>query len=286
MVEANTERDMGFHSCGAKQSLSFPNFIRSPKSYCSRQLYKQLSKNCYLFDSIAPTPWDRYKKNLVRLRKRPLNLKYIQDNHLFRQNSKNVPICRAVDHPVERQNFLQQLFNESGHKGRKGTYPRVVDQYWWDNLHTKINSYVHLGKEFQHREFLLIWRSIISHLDNCFVAKSGCWYSVHALLWRLLIPCCLRCDLPGWVEAKPLRNPFFLSTCGYFLEGYYLSSRLFRKIDHWWSKDKDAVAELAEKYRVKWVIVSTYHPQANEMIKRSHKPVVNALSKMTAGGIY
>ena len=45
-------------------------------------------------------------------------------------------------------------------------------------------------------------------------------------------------------------------------------------------ENKNAVAELIRKYGVKKVIVSTYHLQANEMIERSHKPIVNALSKM------
>lgn len=40
------------------------------------------------------------------------------------------------------------------------------------------------------------------------------------------------------------------------------------------SKNKDSVAELAKKYRIKKVIVSTYYFQANEMIER----VVNWLS--------
>ncbi len=50
------------------------------------------------------------------------------------------------------------------------------------------------------------------------------------------------------------------------------------------SENKDAVAELAERYEVKRVLVSAYHPQANGMIERGHKPIVNALSKMSAEG--
>lgn len=53
----------------------------------------------------------------------------VQDNHLFRQNSKNVPMRRVVDNPIERQTILQQLHDESGHKGQEGTYRRVADRY-------------------------------------------------------------------------------------------------------------------------------------------------------------
>lgn len=49
-------------------------------------------------------------------------------------------------------------------------------------------------------------------------------------------------------------------------------------------KNKDTVAELAKKYGIKKVVVSTYHPQANKMMEHSHEPIINApLSKMSAG---
>ena len=50
------------------------------------------------------------------------------------------------------------------------------------------------------------------------------------------------------------------------------------------SDNKDAVAELAQRYVIKMVVVSAYHPQANGMIERWHKPIVDALSKMSDGG--
>lgn len=50
------------------------------------------------------------------------------------------------------------------------------------------------------------------------------------------------------------------------------------------SENKDTVAELAERYGVKRVVVSAYHPQTNGMIERGHKPIVDALSKISTGG--
>lgn len=49
------------------------------------------------------------------------------------------------------------------------------------------------------------------------------------------------------------------------------------------SENKNAVVELAKKYRVKRVVVSAYDAQANEMMKRDHKLIVNALLKMSTG---
>lgn len=49
-------------------------------------------------------------------------------------------------------------------------------------------------------------------------------------------------------------------------------------------ENKDAVAELTQRYGVKKVAVSDYHPQANGMIERGHKPIVDVLSKISDGG--
>lgn len=47
------------------------------------------------------------------------------------------------------------------------------------------------------------------------------------------------------------------------------------------TENKDVVSKLAERYEVKKVVVFVYHSQANEMIEHDHKPIVNALSKMS-----
>ena len=41
--------------------------------------------------------------------------------------------------------------------------------------------------------------------------------------------------------------------------------------------------ELAQRYGVKMVVISAYHPQANGMIMCGHKPIVDALLKMSNG---
>lgn len=51
------------------------------------------------------------------------------------------------------------------------------------------------------------------------------------------------------------------------------------------SENKNAVIELTRRYRVKKMVMSAYHLQANGiMIEDGHKPIVDALSKMSDGG--
>ena len=40
--------------------------------------------------------------------------------------------------------------------------------------------------------------------------------------------------------------------------------------------------ELIERYSIKRVIVSVYHPQVNGMIERGHQSIINLLVKLTA----
>lgn len=54
-------------------------------------------------------------------------------------------------------------------------------------------------------------------------------------------------------------------------------------IIHGSSENKNAVAELDQRYGVIKVVVSAYHPQANGMIELGCKPIVDALLKMSDG---
>lgn len=46
-------------------------------------------------------------------------------------------------------------------------------------------------------------------------------------------------------------------------------------------ENKDAIVELTRRYRVKRVVVSANHLQANRMIERGYKLIVNTVSKMS-----
>jgi DNA-directed RNA polymerase subunit N (RpoN/RPB10) len=47
------------------------------------------------------------------------------------------------------------------------------------------------------------------------------------------------------------------------------------------SENKEILDELVQRYRIKKMITSNYHFQINEMIKRDHKSLSDALFKMS-----
>ena len=153
-------------------------------------------------------------KEFNAFKKKALKFK-VKDNLLFQRNSKNVPMRCVIDDSVERQTILQQLHDESGHKGQKGIYRRIADRYWWDNLHAEVKSYVQSCEECQRRDssrpeealhqtwFALLWQKV--GLDVVYMPP---WES-----YRFLVVA--RCDLSGWVEAKPLRTLSFWAVANF-----------------------------------------------------------------------
>jgi len=51
------------------------------------------------------------------------------------------------------------------------------------------------------------------------------------------------------------------------------------------SENKMWIKMLTKLYEIDQIIVSAYNPEANSMVKREHKPLIDALSKMTAEGL-
>ena len=49
-------------------------------------------------------------------------------------------------------------------------------------------------------------------------------------------------------------------------------------------ENKALVADLVKRYGIYRLMVSAYHPQVNGMVERGHKPIVDALGKITNRG--
>ena len=50
-------------------------------------------------------------------------------------------------------------------------------------------------------------------------------------------------------------------------------------------ENKDWVEKLTKRYGIKRIMVSVYHPQANGMIEKKYRFIINVFSKMTDGGL-
>jgi hypothetical protein len=76
----------------------------------------------------------------------------VQNRHLFRRASKNVPIRRVIDDPDDRSSILHALHEDCGHRGKEGTYRRVADRYWWKDLAKDVARHCRTCEAYQKRE--------------------------------------------------------------------------------------------------------------------------------------
>ena len=223
-------------------------------------------------------------KEFRKFRRRALNF-LVRDGHLFRRPDKTNPVRRVIDGKERREEIMQSLHDDSGHRGREGTYRRVADRYWWEDMWQVVKQYVKTCEECQRRATQRQeeelhptftdrrWEKVavdVTNLPRC----QGKQYLVVA-----------RSDLSGWVEARALAINDSKSVAAFLYEDLVCRHGVFQRlVVDGGPENKALVADLAKRYGIHRLVVSAYHPQANGMVERGHKPIVDALGKMTNGG--
>ena len=139
LAEAKSETDLDDFTLAELKSLRVSPISLDEPTPILADSYSDHSRKIATYLTTLRRPPEMDVKEFNAFKKKALKYK-IQDNHLFRRNSKNVPLRCVVDNRVERQTILQQLHDETGHKGRESTYRQVADRYWWDNLHVEVKS--------------------------------------------------------------------------------------------------------------------------------------------------
>jgi len=61
---------------------------------------------------------------------------------LFRRAKLNMPPRRIIWDRNKQNNIIQQLYDESGHRGKKGTYEKIALHYWWKGLYCDVKKCV------------------------------------------------------------------------------------------------------------------------------------------------
>ncbi len=68
------------------------------------------------------------QKRFNKFKKKILNFK-LQNDQLFRQNSKKVSLRRIVDDVKEQELILKQFHDENNHRDKEETHQKIVDCY-------------------------------------------------------------------------------------------------------------------------------------------------------------
>lgn len=220
------------------------------------------------------------RQQYTTLRKRALKF-VVQGRFLYRRNSRNAPLVRVIDGDANKKAIIRELHDESGHRKREGTYRKVADRYWWDGMYTDVVRYIKSCDECQFRDHRQLeeplhptwsvvvgrkWAVDVVHMPSA----EGKEYLVLA-----------REDISGWPEGRALRDNNSASVAKFLYEDVVCRHGVMELLINDGGPENKAWTEvLMEAYGVRNVRVSGYHPQANGMIERGHRPIVDALAKL------
>jgi hypothetical protein len=194
----------------------------------------------------------------------------VHKGHLFKKANKNIPLRRVVDSKEDQDRILRSAHEESGHRGREGTYRRVADRYWWEGLTIAAAKHVKSCRECQMRDnrrqeealhptwVSAMWQKVC--LDIVYMPPvQGFKYLVLA-----------RDDLSGWVEGRPLREKTAAPVARFLWEDIICRFGLYgRLVVDGGTENKAVVSQLTERYGIRRIQISAYHPQANS-VERGH----------------
>lgn len=247
--------------------------------------YNEQSHQIARFLTTFERPADMTTKEYRLFKAKALRYQ-VQNKELFRRAGKRTPQTRVIDSEDLRNEVIRRLHDEMGHKGRESTYRRVADRYYWETCYKDVKAYCKSCEECQRRQDRLqeeplyptwttaLWTKIgldVVHMPPC----QGKHYLVVA-----------RCDFSGWVEARALTAATSEAVARFLWEDVVCRHGIFGKVVlDGGPENRKHTEYFTQKYGIKRVLASAYHPQGNGMIERGHKPITDALSKMTSGGI-
>ena len=101
-----------------------------------KEEYQKIAR--YLITLVRP---EKMNTSEFRSFKRKALKFEVIDKILYRRAGKNVPRVRVIDSKERQNEILKELHEESGHRGREGTYYKISRKYWWPRLYTTCMEY-------------------------------------------------------------------------------------------------------------------------------------------------
>ena len=209
----------------------------------------------------------------------------IRDKHLFRRIIKTKSLQRVIDRQKNRDRILQKLHDESEHKDKEETYRKIIERYWWKSVWKNVCAYVKFCEKCQLRTSrrekktlhltwtAAIWEKIEVNVIHMLLSDEKRYI---VLAWN---------DLSEWVKRRALKSADAKFVARFLYENVICRHDCMKKLMmNEEFENKDVIEVLIERYKIWRVVVLIYHSQTNDMMKRRHMTIVNALAKMTMTG--
>jgi hypothetical protein len=256
------------------------SIVEKESSFILISEYFEKSQKIVVYLFTLRKSFEMTLKEFNKFKKKALRFK-LQKNQFFRRNSKNVFMKKMIDDFEERQRILKQLHDESDHRDKKNIYKRIIDRYWWNNLYDDSQKYVRTCSQCQMRNSIkeeetlhFIWMTLLWKKVEVNIVHMSSNKEKHYLI-------VVRDDFFEWTETRALFEAKTWRIIKFFWKDVICKHDCFEKLtinDD--AENKEILEKLIKRYRIKKMITSNYHFQINEMIKRDHKSLSDALFKM------
>ncbi|RYN41671.1 hypothetical protein AA0114_g10630 [Alternaria tenuissima] len=227
------------------------------------------------------TPRGMNPRELRAWKKRALNF-FVRDGILFKKTSRNIAIRRVVDDEDLQSAAVWNVHQQIGHRGVNAVYSILSQRYWWNGMYEHVRTRLATCPDCQLRSSkrmvdmltntysFAIWETVaidVVYMPQCFGKK----YLVIA-----------RDYLSGWPEARALSNNQSKTIAEFIYEDIICRWSTSRKLMVDGGPDfAKVVSYLAQNYKINRVQSSGHNPQAMGKIEGGHKPIVNALAKLS-----
>ena len=207
---------------------------------------------------------------------------HIVDGVLFRRNTKGRMSRKVICHENDKKAILKALYEESGHRRRDGRAKKILERYWWRNVYRDTKEHVQSCDKSQRRlnvrlEEVLppnltstMWNRVCVDVVHMPKSLGGCKYLLVA-----------REDVSGWPEARAIRKANSQTVAKFLEEDVFVRHgcpTMF--VVDGGSENKEFVDELCARLHMEKHTVTPYHPQANGVVERGYKQLVNGQSKL------
>ncbi|EPZ30889.1 Ribonuclease H-like domain-containing protein [Rozella allomycis CSF55] len=250
--------------------------------YCVKSDYDKELENIkfYLMYLIKPND-NMTEEEFQIIRKKSLNY-VVKNDQLFRKPKHSLDCPkRVITSNSEKVKILKELHDGivGGHRGIFGTLKKVQRMYYWKLMKEDVEYFVSTCEQCQKyskkKELELLHPSIsFTVLQRIYidivsmpVGKGGFKYIINA-----------RDDLTGFVDAEALRSnksiyvaKFILKyICRFGLVGIITADR--------GELNSETVVKLAEKYGIKIIFTTPFHPQSDGVVEKGHQSFIKGLT--------
>lgn len=226
-------------------------------------------------EHMSTAEFRKFKKKALRMT--------VRERHLFTIPSGGRPLRRVVDSTDEQHEIIRSLHDESGHRGKEGTWRKVWARYHWKGQYDQVKRYVQSCPECQSHASATVQEELWPTEPPTILFA---WITIDVVYMppgrngkKFLIVA--RDYLSQWVEAKALAKNDSKSVQKFLLHDVFCRWGIPLKMSaDGGPENKGLVEELQKQWGINRVISSAYHPQGQGLIERGHAPIVAALKKL------